>query len=144
MLCASPAYLREQGQPDSVAGLARHSCLQLVTSLFPRDRWHLDGPNGRETFGLPPTAFQVNLADALAAALRKGKGVGALPMSSAGAALRSGSLVRALPGCQLQKLTVYVLYPSRQYLDAKIWTFVEFLQEVVPQALVADQVALNY
>jgi DNA-binding transcriptional LysR family regulator len=144
VLCASPAYLREQGQPDSVAGLAGHSCLQLVTSLFPRDRWHLDGPDGRETFELPPTAFQVNIADALGAALRESKGIGALPMTSAVPALRSGSLVRVLPGYQLQKLTVYVLYPSRQYLDAKIGTFVEFLREVMPQALVADQAALNY
>jgi hypothetical protein len=97
-----------------------------------------------EAFELPPTAFHVNLADALSAALRESKGVGALPMSSAVPALRSGSLVRVLPGYHLQKLTAYVLYPSRQYLDAKVWTFVEFLREVVPQALVADPAAMNY
>lgn len=143
VLCASPAYLREQGTPERVAGLARHSCLQLVTTLFPRDRWDFDGPHGRETFALPPTAFQVNIPDVLGAALREGKGIGALPMTAAVPALKSGSLVRVLPGHQLQELTAYVLYPSRQYLDAKIGTFVEFLRNLVPQALAADQAALD-
>ncbi|WP_206996006.1 LysR family transcriptional regulator [Trinickia mobilis] len=143
VLCASPAYLHERGTPDGVAGLACHSCLQYVTPLFPRDRWHLDGPNGRETFDLPPTAFRVNLPDALSGALREGKGIGALPMPSAVPALKSGELVRVLPDHQLQRLTAYALYPSRQYLDAKIVTFVEFLREVVPQALAADQAELS-
>ncbi|WP_207000560.1 LysR family transcriptional regulator [Trinickia mobilis] len=143
VLCASPDYLHERGTPDRVAGLACHSCLQYVTSLFPHDRWDLDGPLGWETFELPPTAFQVNLPDALSAALQEGEGIGALPMPSAVPALKSGSLVRVLPDHQLQKLTAYVLYPSRQYLSAKIVTFVEFLREVVPQALAADQAALR-
>lgn len=143
VLCASPAYLLKHGTPDCVAALACHSCLQYVTSLFPRDRWDLDGPHGREAFELPPTAFQVNIPDALSVALREGKGIGALPMPSAVPALKSGSLVRVLPDHQLQQLTAYVLYPSRQYLSAKIGTFVEFLREAVPQALATDQAALN-
>jgi hypothetical protein len=43
----------------------------------------------------------------------------------------------------LQKLTAYVLYASRQYLDAKIRTFVEFLREFVSRALEADLSALS-
>jgi DNA-binding transcriptional LysR family regulator len=143
VLCASPAYLRKHGTPRRVAALARHACLQLVTSLFPRDRWELDGPGGRETVELAPTTFQVNLPDALGTALRECKGIGALPMPSAVAALKSGSLVRVLPEYQLQTLNAYVVYPSRQYLSAKVGTFVEFLREVVPQALAADHAALS-
>jgi DNA-binding transcriptional LysR family regulator len=143
VLCASPAYLGNHGTPDRVVGLACHSCLQLVTSLWPRDRWDLDGPYGQEAIELPATAFQVNIPDALRAALQEGKGIGALPISSAIPALKSGSLIRVLPGYQLHKLTAYVLYPSRQYLSAKIGTFVEFLREVVPRALAADQEAFS-
>jgi DNA-binding transcriptional LysR family regulator len=143
VLCASPAYLGKHGTPDDVAGLACHSCLQYVTSLFPRDRWELDGPHGQESFELLPTAFQVNIPDALSVALQEGKGIGALPMPSAVPALKSGSLVRVLPGHQLHELTAFVLYPSRPYVSAKIGTFVEFLREAVPQALASDQAALN-
>ncbi|MEX3967557.1 LysR family transcriptional regulator [Paraburkholderia sp. EG286B] len=143
VLCASPAYLRAHGTPGRAATLAHHARLQLVTSLFPRDRWELDGPDGRETVELPPTAFQVNTPDALVTALRECRGIGALPMPSAVPALKSGVLVRVLPRYQLQTLNAYVVYPSRQYLSAKAGTFVEFLREVVPQALAADHTALG-
>jgi DNA-binding transcriptional LysR family regulator len=92
---------------------------------------------------LPLPDFQVNIADALGAALRAGLGIGSLPMSSAVPALESGALVRVLPEYRLQKLTVYTLYASRQYLDAKIRTFVDFLRECVPEMLAADEAALR-
>lgn len=142
VLCASPSYLGEHGTPRTPQELRGHSCLQLVSSVFARDRWHLDGPDGHETFEFPPADFQVNVVDALAVALREGVGIGALPMVTALPALRSGQLVRVLPDYQLQKLNVYVLYASRQFLDAKIRTFVDFLREFVPQALQADKAAL--
>jgi DNA-binding transcriptional LysR family regulator len=53
--------------------------------------------------------------------------------------LQDGSLVRVLPGHTLYPLGVYALYPSRQYLDAKIRTWVEFLRESMPQRLAADE-----
>ncbi|SMG26690.1 transcriptional regulator, LysR family [Paraburkholderia susongensis] len=143
VLCAAPAYLREHGTPRNVAELAGHACLQLFTPVFPRDKWILEGSNGVETFLLPPATFQVNIAEALAGALREGVGIGALPMPAAVPALRNGSLLRVLPDYQLQKLTVYTMYASRQYLDAKIRTFVDFLKECIPQALAADDLALN-
>ncbi|MBC8745983.1 DNA-binding transcriptional LysR family regulator [Paraburkholderia sp. WC7.3g] len=142
VLCAAPAYLSKHGTPHSVEELRGHACLQIVASVFPRDRWHLEGPNGRETFEFPPADFQVNAIDALSVALRAGVGIGSLPMATAMPALRSGALVRVLPDYQLQNLTAYVLYASRQYLDAKIGTFVHFLREAVPQALAADKTAL--
>jgi DNA-binding transcriptional LysR family regulator len=143
VLCASPAYLEKRGTPRSIADLAEHTCLHVVTSIFPHDRWKFEGPNGIETYDLPAPPFQVNVADALAVALRDGMGIGALPTSSALPALRSGSLVRVLPEHKMQKLTIYALYASRQYLDAKIKTWVEFLRESIPQTLAADEAALQ-
>jgi DNA-binding transcriptional LysR family regulator len=143
VLCAAPAYLRERGTPRSVAELAGHDCLQLFTPVFPRDKWQLEGPFGVETFELPQATFQVNIAEALAGALREGIGIGALPMSTALPAMRNGSLLRVLPEYRLQRLTVYAMYASRQFLDAKIRTFVEFLKESIPAALAADEAALS-
>lgn len=143
VLCASPAYLAKRGTPTSVAELAGHTCVQVVSSVFPRDFWHLEGPDGAHTFALPPSHFSVNVAEALAAALREGCGIGSLPMSSAVPALRSGSLVRVLPDYRLQQLTVYAMYASRQYLDAKIRTFVDCLRERIPEALATDEAELH-
>lgn len=143
VLCAAPEYLRSRGTPHTVAELQGHACLQVATSVFPGDRWHLEGPEGVETFNLPPATFQVNTADALSGALREGAGIGVLPMSTAVPLLRDGSLLRVLPDQQIQGLTVYALYASRQYLDAKIRTFVDFLGVFIPQALAVDEAALG-
>jgi DNA-binding transcriptional LysR family regulator len=40
-------------------------------------------------------------------------------------------------------MNLYALYPSRQYLDAKIRTWVEFLRDELPATLAADQAELR-
>jgi DNA-binding transcriptional LysR family regulator len=51
--------------------------------------------------------------------------------------LESGALVRVLPEYELQGTTVYATYLSREYLDAKIKTWIAFLREFVTAALSA-------
>jgi hypothetical protein len=41
----------------------------------------------------------------------------------------------------LQQLNIFAVYASRQYLDAKIKTWVEFLKEWVANALAEDDAA---
>ncbi|MFX1676788.1 LysR family transcriptional regulator [Paraburkholderia sp. A2WS-5] len=143
VLCAAPAYLNTRGVPCMVQDLEAHTCLQFATTFFPRDRWHLHGPNGRETVAFPKAPVEINLPDALSVALREGVGIGALPMSTALAMLDSGALVRVLPEYRLPRLTAYAVHASRKYLDAKIKTFMDYLHEAVPKALTADAEALS-
>jgi DNA-binding transcriptional LysR family regulator len=72
-------------------------------------------------------------------ALKAGMGIGALPFYTALPGLQDGSLVRVLPEHTLFPLDVFALYPSRQYLDAKIRTWVEFLRDYMPQRIEADE-----
>ena len=141
--CASPAYLERHGVPQTPADLVRHTCLQMVTPVFPTDKWTFDGPNGEETIALGPTTFQVNVAEAMAVAVSSGMGVGLIPIYSAISGLRSGELVWLLPEYTSQEMNLYALYPSRQYLDAKIRTWVEFLRDSLPATLAADQEELR-
>lgn len=141
--CASPAYIEEHGAPQSPTELARHTCLQLITPVFPPDKWTFDGPNGRETVNIAPGPFAVNVAEAMAVAIGEGMGVGVLPTSSALPALRAGRLVRVLPEYTMQMLTVYALYPSRQYLDAKIRTWIEYLRAELPATFASDEKSLK-
>lgn len=71
ILCASPAYLQKNRVPRDVAGLGDHTCLQMVAYVFPSDQWHFEGRGKTETFRLPASGFQVNVADALGVALRE-------------------------------------------------------------------------
>jgi DNA-binding transcriptional LysR family regulator len=135
VLCASPEYLEKAGVPQTIEDLSNHACLQLVTTFFPVDRWVFEGPNGQVEIELPPGRLRVNSADALAVALGDGLGIAPLPSLSAMPALKSGELVRVLPEWELQTMTIYAMYASRQYLDAKIKTWVAFLRESVEKML---------
>ncbi|HFT1866648.1 TPA: substrate binding domain-containing protein, partial [Pseudomonas aeruginosa] len=142
ILCASPEYLRLNGTPSEPSELASHDCLRLVSPVVPLDRWLFDGPNGQEMVSIGASPFQVNVGDAMTEAIRSGLGIGILPVYSAIEDLGKGTLVRVLPQHRLQQLNVYALYPSRQYLDAKIKTWVEYLKESLPGLLQRDEAAL--
>jgi DNA-binding transcriptional LysR family regulator len=141
--CASPAYLERHGVPQTPSDLGRHTCLQMVTPVFPANEWTFDGPSGQETHTLGAATFQVNVAEALAVAVREGMGIGLVPIYSAISGLRSGQLVWVLPEYTSQEMKLYALYPSRQYLDAKIRTWVEFLRDELPATLATDQAELR-
>ncbi|BBT16390.1 LysR family transcriptional regulator [Metapseudomonas otitidis] len=142
ILCASPGYIAERGAPRTPADLAQHECLLLISPVMPFDRWHFVGPDGEQMITLGNPSFQVNVGDAMTEAIRSGMGIGVLPLYSAMDGLRDGSLVPVLPHYRLQCLNIYALYPSRQYLDAKIKTWVTYLRETLPDALQADEVEL--
>ncbi len=135
ILCASPAYIARQGMPRRPAELARYACLRLLSPVQPLEKWLLDGPDGREIAILEPPPFQVNVGDAMAEAIRAGMGIGPLPLYLARTGLQDGSLLRVLPEYKLQSLNVYALYPSREYLDAKIKTWIAHLRETLPEML---------
>jgi DNA-binding transcriptional LysR family regulator len=69
-------------------------------------------------------------------------GIGGLPLYSAIGGLRSGNIVRVLPEYRSHVMNIYALYPSRQYLDAKIRTWVDFLRDELPATLEADEAVL--
>ncbi|WP_082855310.1 LysR family transcriptional regulator [Paraburkholderia phytofirmans] len=140
--CASPAYLKRNGVPLVPADLGRHTCLQTVTPVFPADKWIFDGPNGQETFSHEAASFRVNVADAAAAAVSEGMGIGLIPVYSAIDGLRSGKLVWIMPEYTSQEMNLYALYPSHQYLDPKVRTWVELLRDELPVTLAADQAEL--
>jgi DNA-binding transcriptional LysR family regulator len=141
--CASPAYLERNGVPQSPADLRNHVCLRMLTPVFPTDEWTFDGPSGQETIALGSSTFQVNVAEALAVAVREGMGIGLIPIYSAIAGLRSGELVWVLPEYTSQEMNLYALYASRQYLDAKIRTWVEYLRDGLPATLASDHAELR-
>ncbi|MBX9754862.1 MAG: LysR family transcriptional regulator [Pseudomonadaceae bacterium] len=143
VLCASPGYIAKHGLPHQPADLHQHHCLRLVNTVMSLDKWLFAGPDGEELLTINQPIFQVNTADAMTEALKAGIGIGALPVYSAIRGLQDGSLLRILPSYSLFHLSVFALYPSRQYLDAKIRTWVEFLRDHLPAQLAADEQRLT-
>lgn len=144
VLCASPAYLRRSGAPATVADLHDHVCLQLMVPNASAGSWQLEGIASSESFApRRQWPFVVNVADAMADALRSGMGIGPLPMSTALDGLRDGSLARVLPAWRLRSHGIHALYPSRRHLEAKVRTFIDYLRAVVPPLLEIETHALS-
>ncbi|MBN3728367.1 LysR family transcriptional regulator [Burkholderia sp. Ac-20379] len=141
--CASPDYLERHGVPKRPQDLDAHTCLGMVAPGFQWDEWTLVGPDGEKSLPVASPPFRVNVAEALSVAIREGMGIGVLPLYTAITGLRNGDFVRVMPEYRSHVMNIYALYPSRQYLDAKIRTWVDFMRESLPATLEADIDALK-
>jgi len=135
IVCASRSYVKTFGAAQKPQDLLNHDCLRLVSPVIPLEEWSFDGPAGREVVTIPTSPFLVDSVDAMRNAISNDMGVGILPIHAAIKGLRNGTLVRVLPKYRLQELSLYAIYPSRQYLDAKIRTWVEYLRTSLPEVL---------
>ncbi|MNU38679.1 HTH-type transcriptional regulator DmlR [compost metagenome] len=143
IVCASPSYVKNFGLPQQPSDLLNHACLRLVSAVIPLDEWELHGPKGAEHVSIPQSPFVVDSVDAMKTAICNGMGVGILPIHAAIKGLRNGTLVRVLPKYRLEELGLYAVYPSRQYLDAKIKTWVEYLRSSLPEVIAGHKDALQ-
>jgi DNA-binding transcriptional LysR family regulator len=139
ILCASPEYLQKRGRPDTPGALGEHECLRIVNTVMPAENWAFEGPDGVETVNIPLSAFHVNTADAMTVAIKKGMGIGIQPIASAVEGLKAGTLVRILPEYHFEEFSVFAIYPSRKFVDAKIKTWVDFLKDYIPRLLAANK-----
>ncbi|WP_124435531.1 LysR family transcriptional regulator [Pseudomonas sp. R11-23-07] len=138
ILCASPDYLNKRGMPDTPGSLGERDCLRIVNTVMPAEHWIFEGPEGEETVTTPLSPFHVNTADAMTVAITLGMGIGIQPIASAVAGLKAGTLVRVLPKYRFEELNLFAIYPSRKFVDAKIKTWVAFLQDYMPGLLAND------
>nr|WP_268991632.1 LysR substrate-binding domain-containing protein [Paraburkholderia sp. MMS20-SJTN17] len=96
----------------------------------------------RKTKPVARTNVYANIAQSLIAAIRGSMGIGMVPLYTAISGLRDGTLVRGLSERTLQKTTVYALYRSRQFIDAKSRFWVEFLCSDRPKVIARDEALL--
>lgn len=141
VVCAAPDYLCRLGTPSCPEALREHRCLRLLDPVYPGD-WVFERAGERQVIS-PGDGFQANVSEAMVQAVVAGMGVGLLPNFVAARALREGSLVRVLPEWQLQERSLYALYSSRRFLDAKIKTWIELLKAELPRLLARDAADLG-
>jgi len=126
--CASPAYLKAHGAPQTPADLARHAC--LTYEYMPvRNVWPFRGADGREHAVRVSGPLHSNNGDLLAAAAVAGVGIAYEPEFILGPDLKAGRLVPVLAPYTSPLGPIYAVYPSRRYLTAKVRAFVEFLAQ---------------
>jgi DNA-binding transcriptional LysR family regulator len=136
VLCAAPAYLAQHGAPDKVEELAGHQCLRLIN---PSAQPHWELTDGGTTCSLNPTGPLVgDTPEAVLHGACSGLGIAMLPLYSVVDQIRRGELVHVLPSWRTPEVGVYVLMPSRKFVEAKTRAWLELLKEELPAALARD------
>lgn len=130
--CASPAYLRRRGQPEQPSDLASHDCLRMMGDTS-HDRWRFRQRGATDETAIDvqgPLRFDSGLALTEAAAL--GLGVVLLPRAFVAGGIASGALTELFPDLDATAgefgAGVWILYPSRKYLPARVRVWIDFLK----------------
>lgn len=122
---ASPAYIKQYGEPLTVEDLKNHHCL-YNTDTPHKDFWIFK--DGDEELKVKTTwRFASNNGRALCQAAALGMGITQAPELSVASYLAEGKLVEILPNYRIPSLNIYATYLQRRFMPAKLTTFVEFL-----------------
>ncbi len=125
VLCASPAYLKQQGTPERPEDLREHrylrySYLELDASQTVH-RWLQS--SGRDN----SSDMISNNGDVLVAAAIAGAGIALQPTFISGSAIKERKLQVILPDYEPEPMALYAVYAHRQLLASKVRSFIDFI-----------------
>ncbi|MBB1248913.1 LysR family transcriptional regulator [Rhizobium sp. G21] len=126
ILCATPDYIAGHGAPAAIEDLETHVCIPAHNNAY----WHLSGPDGPVALR-PVGPLSTNSSEVVREAVLSGLGIAFRSTWDIGPDLRSGRLVQVLPDWEgSSDVGLYAVYPSRQYLPAKVRAFIDFLADL--------------
>jgi DNA-binding transcriptional LysR family regulator len=126
--CAAPAYVARHGEPRTPEDLAAHAC--LVYDYMPqKNLWLFRDRDGKERDVRVTGPVHANNGRFLTALAAEGMGIAYEPDFMVGPELRAGRLMPLLREFSSPPSSIYVVYPSRRHLSAKVRAFTDFLSE---------------
>ncbi len=121
-VCASPDYLSAQPPIKAPEDLAQHNCF-FYSYFRNKNVWPLgEGMTIKGNLKVNNTLFMLDV-------VKKGLGIGFLPDFVCNQALASGEVVEVLSNVDKPKLTLYVLYPARQFIPLKLQHCITFMEK---------------
>ncbi len=124
VVCASPAYIQHQGEPQTVADLAHHNC--LTHAYVGKSLWQFDGPDGPESVAVSGN-LGANLSNLLLRNTLLGDGISLQPLWSVAEYLQSGELVALLRDYEPTQLGIFAVYATRKQMTPLLRSFLDFL-----------------
>lgn len=126
--CASPAYLREHGEPQKPTDLTEgHWAVGYASSRTGRELpWeYLSGDGSEQAFDMPSRVV-VNNAESYIACCLAGLGLIQIPRFDVQHLLDAGQLVEVMPTCRPASMPVSLLYPHRRQRSRRLAVFHEW------------------
>lgn len=133
MLCASPAYLAERGEPRHPEELQQHSCILWrhpeTSRVVP---WEFRVA-GRAHFIKGSGPVICGDLEAITDMTVRGAGVAVVGSYRAAPLIASGALQEVLAAFRPPARHFYIHYPNREFLAQRVRLLVDFLVEHVPK-----------
>jgi DNA-binding transcriptional LysR family regulator len=129
VVCAAPSYLAANGTPRTPDELVAHNCLRLRSPTTGRALGWVLGHGPSRTAPAVDGDLVSNDMTALVTAALHGQGLACAPLPLVLPLLRAGALVPLLPDWLGHGAQVYLHYPNRRNLPARVRSFVDFLLE---------------
>lgn len=126
VMIASPHYIARKGEPAIPDDLADHDCL-LFASTMHRHVWRVREPSGEWMRAGGHSRLRMDNGEALLDSAIAGMGIAFLPTFLCAEALKSGQLKRILSDYQTETAPITVIYPSKQYLSAKVRYLIDLI-----------------
>ena len=124
VLCASPAYLKARGVPQTPADLNSHDCV-VYDPHRGGDRWEFRVDGAPQTIQVP-WRLMIGSLDAALIAATTGAGIARIVSYLAEEQIKSRALVRVLEGFELTPRPLSLIYPGQRLVPAKLRAFLDF------------------
>ena len=125
-LCASPAYINQQGEPNNAEQIAEHICI-IDSNFRIGKQWPIISPDGQTESIEVSSNIAVNSPRAVKEIAMAGGGIGMIPRFIIESELQQGTLQEILPGYKTLEFGLFAIYPHRRYLSKKVRCFIDFL-----------------
>jgi DNA-binding transcriptional LysR family regulator len=135
--CASPAYLKAKGTPQTVDDLARHDCIAFE-GLYSTGSWEFGQGKAQRTVPIRPQ-FSVNTASGAIDAALGGVGIARILSYQAARAIAAGQLVPVLEAFQTPPRPVHLVHGGQSILPLKLRAFLDFAAPRLKARLAALQ-----
>jgi DNA-binding transcriptional LysR family regulator len=129
---ASPAYLEQNGRPETPDALLDHCCIVDTNRRNPQ-RWTF-WKDGREEVAAISGRFHVNSAHVAMQLASESFGIAYVPRFAVGAALQSGDLVALLDGYDVEHGPISAVYLEGRRLPRKLRALIDFAVEDIRTA----------
>ena len=124
--CASPAYLREHGEPQRPSELEEHACL-TYSYLDRPEQWRFIDKQGNASSVDVNEIMVSNNGSFMRDVAVAGVGIVRQPTFIAHEYIARGDLVPILTDYKSSPLNAYAIYPPTRHLSQRVRQFVDFL-----------------
>jgi DNA-binding transcriptional LysR family regulator len=128
ILCASPAYLDQRGEPLNTEDLSGHDCL-LFSSRSQRQNWRFRDAGGAWVKAHGRSRLRLDSGEAIRDAALVGLGIAFLPEFLVARDIAAGRLRQLLPGVETDEVKIVTIYPTKRFLEPRVRHFIDLMVE---------------